>query len=212
MVCSDGSSGIDIHTVRECFNGTHMIFICAEDRPEQFILHTVFQQCRNVSGSGIMVRIMQAGSIDEVGVLHPQLLRLLIHHIHIGRDTAGDLKRNRIGRIRCRRQGNGIQKIHNDRFIAGAVSHAGSVLFRKTGNHFFCDRDRLVIVVYIFDRNDRSHHLCHRSRIHSFIRILLGQDLMRIHIQNNGILAVQIICYGVVSSFRMGRNTGQQER
>ena len=71
---------------------------------ERFILHTVLQQLRKIPARRIVVIIMQARRINEVGIKHPKLLRLLIHQINKRLFTAADIQRQRPAAVRSTRQ------------------------------------------------------------------------------------------------------------
>ena len=81
----------------------------------------IFQQLPghkgNIVGGGFVIfgilAVVKAGAVDEIGIVHTQLLGFSVHHLHKSRLAAGDMLGHSAGAIVGRRNGNGFDHIGN---------------------------------------------------------------------------------------------------
>ena len=154
--------------------GNGLVNLGLDDFHEGRILHTVEIELHHIPAGRIMVILMQAGGVHEMRVVHPQLLRLLIHELHKGFLIPGNIKRQCPRTVGTARQKVAVDMIQRRRFVSDHKPGTVCLRFDQPFHHLPGKFDDHVLGIgNLLDRDDRSHDLCHACRIH----LLFGADI-----------------------------------
>ncbi len=132
-----------------------------------------------VHGRGVVVRVGDAVGVGEVGVLHPQLLRLAIHHRHEAFLRAADRFGQRQRRVIARLHDQAQQQVAHAHRLVGFQEHARLVALDleddRGRHHGLVDCETLFLDCG--ERQVRGHQLGQRSRLDAHIGVLRSQGL-----------------------------------
>ena len=98
-----------------------------DNAAEVLVLQGVGRQRRHIPGAGVMSLRVQTVGVGEVGVGHPQLLRLLVHQRHKGLRLPGDAVRHRQGCVVAADQHESVEQLLQPQHIPGLEVHGGTL-------------------------------------------------------------------------------------
>ena len=159
--------------------------------PGRGIGHSRIQNLRHILHRQMMLRIVKAGGIDEMGTVgKPQLLRLLVHHLHKGCIGAGNPAGQRHHRIRTAGHDHAVEKVLHRHLLPCRKAAVGGVMGIDIVHNVLGNGQLLTEIRQMLRTDQKGHDLRHGRGIHLRIRILLRHDAVFIQIKDHRILAV----------------------
>ena len=120
----DGVVAVPLRVLRDRTVG---IDLGAVDLPEGGILDGILQDLRHVGAAGVVLRIIEAGGIHEVGIRAADGGGLLVHKLRKGGIGAGNIFRQGIGAVIGGMQQERIETVPHGKLIPGHGADDGGV-------------------------------------------------------------------------------------
>src|SRR3989338_8656272 len=183
---------------------------------QRIVLRVVAHDGRGQQGqierAAVVLRVRQADRVGEMSVVHAQPFCFPVHQVDEARFAAGDMKRQRDGRIVAGLHDQPAQQFAHGHALPGLEQHArlaADVVYCGNGNGQVLLRQQRAVFERI--KNQVSgHQLGQRSGLHARIGILVHQNLIAgVVVQQVG-LGCQGRCCGHLR--RQGESRGRQQQ
>ena len=161
----------------------HLVTIGTDDVLEGIVLHRFVGQGCQVTGGGIVVIVMQAVGVHEIGVGHSKHLGGLVHQLDELSLGAADVFGDGDGCIVTGAEDRAVEQVqHGELFTDPQAQHGGLGVQHRADallGAVVADGDDLVQVVRCQQAQQHGHDLRGGSGVHQLVRILFKDDLAR---------------------------------
>ena len=158
--------------------------------PEGGVLHGGLTDKKEVPGGGVLLAVMEAVGIGEMGVLAAQLLRALVHGGHKGADVARDHLGQEVARVIGRRDHNAGQHVPHRHGLANLNVRDGGarhdpLVDAAAGGDLLVQGE--LAPLHRLYRQEGGHHLGQARGVDALMGSALIEDLGAIgHVHQNG--------------------------
>lgn len=144
----------------------------------------------DIIGGGIVVLVVEAVGIDEVGVLHTQLPGLGVHHVHKVLDGAAHRLGQNIARLVGRGNQVAVEQLLHREHLAGLNARIGGGASLRHHRRRGGGGDGLVqgelAAVHRLQHQKRGHDLGDGSGVHLFIGVVRIEHIAVVPIHHDG--------------------------
>ena len=171
-----------------------------------------------VPGGGVVLAVMQAGGVDEVGVLTPQSRSLFIHGAHEGVHAAADLLRQNVARLVGGDDQHTLQQLFHRQHLPGPDA-GGAAIRRQPLQGALRNSDWLVHgqlpAVHCLQRQQSGHDLGEAGGIELLVLVLSIDHAAGVGVHQQGSLGldggVRHLCGGGRTCQQGDRQDQQQK-
>ena len=183
-----------------------------DDLPEGGVGHALLGHEIDILGGGVMVGVVQAVGVYKVGALHAQLLGALVHLLHEGGDVAAYGHGQDVGRLVGRVDHQAVEQVLNGDLLSGYDVGGGGVVrdvCQGGGVHSDHGVHGEISPADRLNGQQSGHDLGDAGRVAHLVGVHLMEDLVGIHVDEEGGGGLQGNGFNARVLHRLGRRKGQ---
>ena len=193
--------------------GSGVVSSGGDDLPEGGVGHALLGHAEDVPGGGVVIVVMEPVGVGEVGVLHAQLLRPLVHPLHESGDVPGHGDGQGVGGLIGGGYHQAVEQVVDGDLLSGLEVGGGGVL-RHAHKGLLRHGDQSVHGQLApadgLQGQQAGHDLCDAGGIPDIVGVLLVEDLAGVQVHQQGGFGLDgDLRYAGISD---GGRTGDQER
>ena len=160
-----------------------------DDLPEGRVGHGLLGHAVDIPGGGVVVVVVEAVGIDEMGACHAQLLRPLVHPLHEGGDVPGHSDGQGVGRLVGGGQHQAVEQVVDGDLLPGEKAGGGGIIghvrqsLRRDGHHRIHGQ---LSPADGLQGQQTGHDLGDAGGVAGLVGVLLVEDLLGVQVDEQG--------------------------